>query len=149
MHGLHAPLQLHYANFHFPRTQKLALFNLCGRKKKDIIVLKEKYMQLTVTGKGLFRGIGWTAATLFWLAIITMILSLLSAPSDSGAPYVIMLIYAAVETTFPLLFLPLCIIIYGVRKEHGRSLLKVLLKWGTIAVIAYFICLPFAFALLN
>lgn len=131
------------------RTQIVALFNLRGRTKKDIVTLKEKCVQLNVTGKGLFRGIGWTAAILFWLAIIAMIMSLLSAPGDSGAAYVFVLIFAAVGATFPLLLLPLGIIVYGVRKEHGRSLWKVILKWGTIAVIVYLICLPFVFALLG
>lgn len=106
-------------------------------------------MQIEINGKSFVRGLGWTIALLFWLALFTITVSLISAPGDSGAGYVVMGLFFAIAKTFPLLLLPLAIVIYGVRKNHEFPLWKVLLKWGTIATAVYLFFLFVSFIYIS
>ena len=98
-------------------------------------------MEVTVSGKGFVRGLGWTAIALFWITVLVFLFLLFSAPGDSGAGYVIFGLIVLTGKTFPVLVIPLGIMLYGVRKDHAEPLWKVLLKWGTIATMVYLGCL--------
>lgn len=109
--------------------------------KVRLFYTKEYFMQMTITGKGFLRGLGWVSAILFWLSFLLIIASLFTTPGDSGTGMVVMGLELVAIRTFPLLFVPMGVIIYGVRKEREASLWRVLFKWGTLAAAVYLVLL--------
>lgn len=94
-------------------------------------------MQIEITGKKVLAGLGWTSVVLFWGALATLLMVLLSANPDSGAPMILYFVGSTMGSALPLLLVPFSIILFGLRKGFAWT---GLIKWGTIATVAYIIC---------
>ena len=93
-------------------------------------------MQFSITGKGALRFFGWVLISFFWLCVLIAILNVAQSPADSGAGMVVFGMFYMLISYPLLLVVPFLILVYGVRKEHDRPLLRVLFKWCSVASIA-------------
>ena len=105
-------------------------------------------MQIELSRRNWLSALGWTAAWVFWLVLGFGILSLLTASDRTGAGMVIYFGLALAGMAFPILIIPVSILIYGVRKEHYEPLSRTLFKWSTIAAVVYLVVLCLTVAVL-
>ena len=100
-------------------------------------------MTVNITWKGVLKVLGWIGVAVFWFLILYIVMFFLTSEGDSGAGYAFLGLMMAFLSTWYLWPIPLGIVIYGVRTDKD-SLWKVLLCWGTIALVVYSAILVFS-----
>lgn len=94
-----------------------------------MILHKESQLKLFHT---VLRFIGWLVILLFWVVFFSAALGILRGGEGSAVTG----IGSLIQKTFPVIFAPVFILIYGMRTSK-RSLWKKIYLWVSIALITY------------